>query len=112
MSKYNNFYNSLVGVVGNLNTNSVKERLGDSTHNHRTLTVNQVVRFLNTKRTKGLKNLGNSLQNVYEILKEDIIANRLSRRTDAIDINEFISFYESEVICLGNHRGTIGRNVI
>ena len=111
MPKYNVFFNLLTGVVGSLNTKSVKGRLGDSINNHRALTVSQVIRFLESRRNPELKNLGQNLDVVFELLKEDIVASRDNLRTDAVDINEFINYYGAEVIALGNHTGIIGRNI-
>ena len=111
MPKYNLFFNLLSGVVNTLHTKTVKSKLGDSINNNRALTVSQVIRFLESRRNSELKNLSQSLDTVFELLKEDIIENRNNHRTDAIDINEFLNFYAADVVILGNNRNVIGRSI-
>lgn len=98
MSKVNTFFNNISTVVNGLNTNTVKATIGDSVNNNRTLTVSQVIRYLTTRRKSNLKLLGNQLDVAYGILRPEIVAGRLSFRTDAIDINEFLLAFESGVV--------------
>ena len=113
MSKSGNFFNTLVEVVGGLDRNFVKETIGNSTSNNRTLTVNQVIRYLSSRRGVGLKSLGGQLESVYGDILPLIIASRKrrNRRTDSVDINEFINTFESRVINSksSNFKRTIGR---
>lgn len=101
--KYAQFINNLTTVLGSLETNEVKEAIGDSTNNHRTLTVSQVIRFLESRRNGNMRILGANLAEVYELIREDLIFNRGNNRTDAIDINEFVDGFETFV--LGGGRG-------
>lgn len=71
----------------------IKKLLGDSTNNNRTLTVNQVLRFL--QRNK-LERMVKIVKGAYVVLEPKINENR--RRTDAIDIAELVNTYRSEVM--------------
>ena len=110
--KYLVFYSNLIKLVNELDTTDVKLTIGDSINNNRTLTVGQVVRFLDSSRSRKNLKLGTSLQSVYELLRDDIKSNRINLRTDAIDINEFLNFYGEAVISQGDYRNVIGRTVI
>ena len=109
--KYAVFFALLNSTLNSLDPIEVKLALGDSINNNRTLTVNQVIRFLTQAGTRRQVKLGNNLLNIFSILKDDIRANRGNLRTDALDINEFLNFYETVVIGGGEFRNTIGRNV-
>lgn len=109
MSKYNEFYTELLKTVANLNPNVVKASIGDSTNNHRTLTVGQVSRYLRDIRRK--TRLSTSINRIHSLFREDIQNARNNSRTDAIDINEFVAFYESEVVLLGNSRKLVNNAV-
>ena len=99
MTKYKVFLSNLVNVLNRYDNTDIKVAIGDSTNNHRTVTVSQVIRFLNTRRNVTLKALGADLTAAYEILREDILATRAyTSRTDALDINEFIDTYSVLVI--------------
>ncbi len=92
-------------------TPMVKEAIGDSTNNNRTLTVNQVIRYLRVSPVKGNKKLVKQLTSVYDILREDIVSDRrqATRRTDAVDFNEFVTTYRSVVMDDRKKRLTIGK---
>lgn len=119
MPVYKSFFNNLTSVVNNLDTVVVKAAIGDSINNHRALTVNQVIRYLNTRRSRQLRNLGIELSATYNLLRGDIVSSRHNLRTDAIDINEFVNFYQGTVVngfglrtlTNGVNRGTIGRTI-
>lgn len=111
MSKYQLFFNTLNITLEGLNPDSVKATIGDSINNNRVLTVGQLVRFLNTNPVSGGKTLGASLENVYGVLRNEIITNRLNSRTDAVDINEFINFYEAAIIGAGEFRPVVSKNI-
>lgn len=99
MTKYRLFLKNLVTVLNRYDTTDIKVAIGDSTNNHRTVTVNQVIRFLGTRRNATLKALGLDLTVAYEAIRDDILATRsYTSRTDALDINEFIDTYSVVVI--------------
>jgi len=111
--KYLNFINLLGSLVEDLNTSHVKSTIGDSINNNRVLTVSQVIRFLESANgLRGSKKLARNLSNVYEFLRQDIVETRINKRTDAIDINEFIVFYTHSVIGIGEFREIIGRTLL
>ena len=99
--KYVMFLNSLQTVLSNKDRDAIKRTIGDSINNNRSLTVNQVIRFL-TRRgaSSSQKRLGKQLANVYGILREDIQVRRslFNSRNDALDINEFITTYTDLVV--------------
>lgn len=108
------FYGKLQKVVAGLDRDSVKLVLGDSINNNRTLTVSQVIRFLTTRRKKGLKSLGTNLESVYGTLKPLILRRRglETYRTDAIDINEFINDFSFTVLSVSGSKGGAVRRSI
>jgi len=109
--KYVLFYSQLNNIINSLDPVEVKLTIGDSINNNRTLTVNQLVRFLTDSKNRKFKKLGNSLLAVKELIAADIINSRNNNRTDALDINEFLNFYGEVVISGGNYTNTIGRTV-
>ena len=109
--KYKQFYNNLNIILSGLDRDTVKSSIGDSTNNNRTLTVSQVIRFLETRRNSSSKTLGQSLQSVYNIIGEEALLERNNFRVDALDINEFVRFYEASVLMLGDFRQDIGRAI-
>jgi len=84
---------SLIMLLVEYSRDEIKTTLGDSTNNNRTLTVNQVIRFLTTRRDVDVKELGYNLQVAYDTVYYKVLNSRKSRRTDAIDINEFLTFF-------------------
>lgn len=72
--------------------------IGDSTNNNRQPSVSQVIRyFTRSSASKRQREAGNALKAVYDTYRSEIRSARHSRassRTDAIDINEFIKFFE------------------
>lgn len=96
MSKVSKFYNNLVNKVNSIPTVEAKLLIGDSINNNRALTVGQTIRVLSEVR--GGKVLAKNLDSVYNELRPFIINTRQNDRSDAVDINEFFSFYESEIL--------------
>ena len=113
MTKYNLFYNNLINTVNVFNNNLVKATIGDSINNNRTLTVGQVVRYLNSGNSgiKGAKALGTNIANVFNILRNDINANRMNNRTDAVDYFEFIYAYQNFVIGSGEFKKEVSNTL-
>lgn len=103
MAKYSQFLTDLQGVLTAVGRNDLKASIGDSTNNNRTATVSQVIRFLTrTGATRKQRILGKNLNIAYGIIRTNVVANRfLNFRSDAIDINEFISTYEIDVVSAG-----------
>lgn len=110
--KYVNFFNQLNTVVNSLDTADVKLTIGDSINNNRSLTVNQVIRFLLSSNVQQEIELGLSLQSVYGLIKSDLLNSRINNRTDALDINEFINFYSTEIIGNTQYGNVIGRSLV
>jgi hypothetical protein len=98
MSKVVKFYDKLSDVLQKVSTVDAKLIIGDSINNHRTLTVNQVIRYLEEGGVRGGKKLANNLSLSYEILRPVILDYRNNNRTDAIDINEFFDSYAAFVL--------------
>jgi len=109
--KYVNFFERLNLVVSSLDRNQVKTFIGDSVNNNRTLTIGQVVRFLTNSKAKDFTNLGKSLSSLNNLLGSSIKNTRNNYRTDALDINEFLNFYQTSVINDGEFRTLISRNI-
>lgn len=98
MSKVSKFYNKLTTALNKVETIEAKLIIGDSINNHRTLTVNQVVRYFRESGVRGGKTLANNLEISYIALRPLIEVARDNNRSDAIDINEFNSFYEDFIV--------------
>jgi len=82
----------------------IKRLLGDSTNNNRTLTVSQVIRFLETNK---LGRMANIVRGAYIVLEPNIIKGR--RRTDAIDISELVNTYRVQAMDGRKLRRELGR---
>lgn len=100
MSKCATFLTALEVVLASYSRDTVKVTIGDSINNNRTLTVNQVVRFLSGRSNRKLGTVGLNLTNMYELVRGDITKyrTRYTYRTDAIDINEFIDYFDRKVL--------------
>lgn len=96
MTKSSQFVKLISLISNSVDKNKVKEAIGDSSNNHRTLSVNQMIRFLSTRPSQRLVGLGNSLNNVYTIVRSSIASNR-GRRTDAIDMSEFLGTVKNKI---------------
>lgn len=93
------FLNNLRDIIKTLDTTEVKDTIGDSINNNRTLTVNQVIRYLVTRRNPKLKALGTQLSAVYYTIGKSALEMRYNNRTDALDINELILALSITSIC-------------
>ena len=101
MRKFEKFFNNVATVKSILRgdiAKQVKIQLGDSVANNRTLTVSQTVRFL---RANGHVALANQLEKVKKVIEPVVKSKRLNnkiKRTDAIDMTEFINVYRTYVM--------------
>ena len=94
MSKTTNFETTVTNTVNNLDVVAVKEALGDSTNNNRTLSVRRLIRFLSATRGRNAarnRALASNIEAVYGKLRSSINTFRSEGRTDAIDVQEFLS---------------------
>lgn len=100
MTKYKTFFNNLISVLNRYDAAHIKTTIGDSTNNHRTATVSQVIRFLSLSNNPAFVELGSDLSEAYEALQEDLTFYRENNnnRSDAYDINEFIDIFSIVVI--------------
>lgn len=80
----------------------IKRKLGHSTNNNRTLSVQQAIDHL----ARNLNYMAVDLARTYAILKPQIKAKRT--RTDAIDLTEFVSTYRTVVMNKRKLRRQIG----
>lgn len=90
MARIDGFFNVIEGIVSNVGSTVIKTEIGDSIENHRTLTVNQLVRFLTNSDNKATRNLGYRLREIYVAARVSNNIRRTPGRTDAVDINELI----------------------
>jgi hypothetical protein len=115
MRKFQRYFYNLLQTSKDLNVikNIVKEVIGDSTENNRTLTVNQVIRYLEANQIRGGTRKAVRLRNVYSVLRDNILEDRQlsTKRTDAIDINELVATYRAIVMDDGKKRIKIGHAV-
>jgi hypothetical protein len=83
---YTKSYENLIGAE------KIKATVGDSVTNNRTLTVNQMVRYLNRKNSStNQRAVGQALRSVYKmpVVREQLRYNRENNcRTDSYDLNE------------------------
>jgi len=118
MPKYQQFFYDLLNLQQSvsLSKDIVKEVIGDSVNNHRTLSVNQVIRYAKANQVRNGKRVAKQIRNVYYILKPLIKHDRTNGgtgryRTDAIDFNELVSTYRAVVMNDRELRSVIGRAV-
>lgn len=93
-SKLNTFVNRLVDILGEEDRNTVKSLIGDSTLNNRTVTVGQLIRYL---ETTGRFTTANNVRKVYTTLSARLTSYRTrnNNRTDAFDVNELLTVLTS-----------------
>lgn len=107
MRKFQKFFKSITWFASYSRQtsikNDIKRKLGHSTNNNRTLSVNQAISHL--KRNHNMY-LGVQLESVYRILKPKIKTKRT--RTDAIDLSELVSTYRTVVMNKRKLRRQIG----
>lgn len=89
-----NFANRLKTVHTRNGTDTIKTTIGDSLNNNRVPTVNQMIRFLTSSDSTVYRSLGRRLRNVHNHVKSDarLITNLDSRRTDAVDLSELVTY--------------------
>jgi len=114
--KFEKFFHTLLDVKSELTSikGLVKIAIDDSTRNNRSLSVNQVLRYLRSKpQSRRSIRLANKIERVYTVLKSEVINDRKrsTKRTDAIELNELIATYRATVMDDGKKRRTIGRVV-
>lgn len=93
MNKVQKLVNSIQRVITNVGNSGIKSEVGDSVSNNRTVTVGQLVRFLNNSASGRRRGLGNQVSTVYasRSVKSLIRAARsTSNRTDAVDATELL----------------------
>ena len=76
-----------------ITTDSVKEFIGDSTNNNRTLTVNQTIRYLSNQNVPYAQDVGDKLRICRKLLVPYVRTLRELKgntRTDAMDISEMM----------------------
>lgn len=114
MNKAEQFYETLTNVLGDYNPETIKTFLNDSTFNNRTVSVNQVIRFLRYQNSRSLRSLAIDLQTTYDSLRWKLTQRRSilnKRRTDAVDINEFVRLYAIECIVNPTFRRSLGHKL-
>lgn len=107
MRKFEQFFNNIATVRSVLRGNlakQVKQTIGDSVNNNRTLTVSQTIRFL---ENNGQKALANQLRKVNTVI-EPVIRSSGRQRTDAVDISEFVNTYRTVVMNSRELRRDVG----
>lgn len=107
MRKFQKFFNDIAWYASYTRQpiirDSIKRKLGHSTNNNRTLSVQQaMLDLIQSNRST----MANELERVYDILKPQIKAKRT--RTDAIDLSEFVSTYRTIVMDSRKLRRQIG----
>ncbi len=97
MRKFQSTFNTIAqlrSMFRGKGTREVKVFIGDSTRNNRTLTVSQVIRYLNGI---GVARMAETVEVVSSILEPEILKRR-ENRTDAIDITELVNTYRTVVM--------------
>ena len=100
--QFEKFFNKIAKFRSDMrniaNSDSVKDLIGDSKNNNRTVSVNQVVRYLDKT---GKKRLARQLKAVNKLMLPRIKEIRKSdgvKRTDAVDMEELVRVYRVEVM--------------
>jgi hypothetical protein len=100
--KYHQFITNLLNIVNSVSNTQIKEIIGDSVNNHRTVSVIQTVRFLDQI---GESDLAAGLEDTFNLLRDDLKQARLARgttRRDAFDIYEFADLYDDLLLQRNN----------
>lgn len=96
---FTTFRTNLLTVLESLDTTTVKLAIGDSPNNNRSLTVNQLIRYLSTRRASEIRQLGNYLTLLYNEDVRLILANNRYNaglvRDDAFDVSELTKVLKS-----------------
>lgn len=112
MEKFKEFFAVLTAIRSGVRYEGhrmVKEFIGDSTRNHRTPSVRQMIRLCTENKDK---RTAKELEAVYGIMRPFLSYARAesgSRRTDAYDINELVTVYRDRVMNQGQFRRQIGQ---
>lgn len=108
MRKFERVFNKVAKFRSDMrnpaNSKSVKELIGDSTSNNRTVTVNQAIRYL---EYTGQRKTAKQVKAAYSVLRPVITYVRAYDgvvRTDAIDLDEFVRTFRHEVMDTKNLR--------
>jgi len=109
MRKFEVFFNKIATLRSDLrgeNGMTAKVIIGASIDNHRTLSVNQTIQYLLAIRKV---KLAKQLETIYPVLKPEIVSKRLdlTKRSDAIDIAEFVDTYRHLVMNNKLYRRTV-----
>lgn len=107
MRKFQKFFNDIAWFASysrqTMIRDDLKQKIGHSTNNNRTLSVQQaMLALIDTNRA----DMAADLERVYDILKPQIKAKRT--RTDAIDLSEFVTTYRDVVMNKRKLRREIG----
>lgn len=97
MRKFETFFKQVAelrAVARGTQSKQIKQLIGDSTTNNRTLTLGQAIRYLDIV---GLDTLATQLDSVRPVLEREVLKRR-NGRTDAIDLAEFVNTYRSVVM--------------
>lgn len=112
MEKFKEFFAVLTAIRSGVRYEGhrmVKEFIGDSTRNHRTPSVRQMIRLCSENKDK---RTAKELEAVYTVMRPFLKFERLnndSKRTDAYDINELVTVYRDRVMNQGQFRRQIGQ---
>lgn len=107
MRRFQEFFVALTAIrslARGTGNQTIKEVIGDSTNNKRTVTVLQTFRYLNAV---GDYATAQQLLAVLEVLEDKVLARR-ARRTDAIDLTELTNTYREVVMNKGKLRREVG----
>lgn len=110
MRKFEIFFNKIATLRSELRGENgfvAKAIIGASVGNNRTLTVNQTIQYLQvTRKVK----LAKQLAAVKAVLQEEISCHRSenNNRTDAVDLNEFVTTMRQVVMNERRYRKEIG----
>lgn len=97
MRKFETFFKQIAelrSVARGTQSKQIKQLIGDSTVNNRTLTLGQAIRYLDIV---GLDSLATQLDSVRPLIEREVIKRR-TNRTDAVDLAEFVNTYRSVVM--------------
>jgi len=109
--KYKTFFNNVNSILNMTNKNQIKTTIGDSTNNHRTVSVVQFIRFLEAIGEDVLATQTTlAYNNLYEVLQDQRDYRGVVRR-DGFDITEFLNTYEEVVIENSDFRPFVFRNI-
>lgn len=113
MNKSQQFIKALRDILAATTRDEIKFSIGDSTDNNRTLSVNQLIRYLRGLAMPSHKLLASDLELVYSSLRPVITGARAAsrRRTDAIDINEFATAFGAAYFVSPGFRRSLGHRL-